>query len=63
MVWIQREIRLPAVKRGCHLVTKSIESEIAQDLRQLKCGLCHIFSECAALGTVTSVSDISSLFV
>lgn len=45
MTWLQREIRLSAVKRGCHLVTKQIESEIAHDLRQFKVGLCHIFSE------------------
>lgn len=36
MTWLQREIRLSAAKRGCHLVTKQIESEIAQDLRQFK---------------------------
>jgi hypothetical protein len=45
MTWVQREIRLSAVKRGCHLVTKQVESEIAQDLRQFKVGLCHLFSE------------------
>lgn len=41
--WVQREIRLTAAKRGCHLVTMQIEQEIANDLRQFKVGLCHIF--------------------
>jgi thiamine phosphate synthase YjbQ (UPF0047 family) len=43
MTWVQREIRLAAAKRGCHLVTKQIEQEISNDLRQFKVGLCHIF--------------------
>lgn len=43
MVWKQHEIRLPAFRRGCHLVTKHIVKEVGPSLQGLRVGLCHVF--------------------
>ena len=45
MSWVQREIRLPACARGCHLVTSHVTKAIGADLAQFQIGMCHIFSE------------------
>lgn len=42
MAWHQKEIRLPAVKRGFHLITDLLEAELPE-LEQFKTGLAHIF--------------------
>ncbi|WP_187262268.1 secondary thiamine-phosphate synthase enzyme YjbQ [Pontibacter beigongshangensis] len=42
MKWYQKEIRLPAVKRGFHLITDLIESQL-HELEEIKVGLAHIF--------------------
>ncbi|KAK9815247.1 hypothetical protein WJX72_000592 [[Myrmecia] bisecta] len=39
----QREVTLPALKRGCHLVTDKIVKQISGDLSGFKVGLCNIF--------------------
>ena len=41
-LWIQREIRLPAVRRGFHLVTHHIEHEIPE-VQTLECEILHLF--------------------
>ncbi|QDU81962.1 hypothetical protein Pla110_37140 [Polystyrenella longa] len=41
-IWIQREIRLPAKRRGFHIVTHLIENEIPE-LELLECGILHLF--------------------
>jgi secondary thiamine-phosphate synthase enzyme len=43
MVWRQHEMTLPAMQRGCHLVTSLIQREIASSLQGIKVGLAHIF--------------------
>ncbi|HEX8857451.1 MAG TPA: secondary thiamine-phosphate synthase enzyme YjbQ [Thermoleophilaceae bacterium] len=41
-MWAQREIRLPALPRGYHLVTREIESGIPE-LERLHVGIAHLF--------------------
>ncbi|WP_161889548.1 secondary thiamine-phosphate synthase enzyme YjbQ [Pontibacter russatus] len=42
MKWFQREIRLPAVKRGFHLITDLLEAHLPE-LEDIKTGLAHVF--------------------
>ncbi|WP_202923357.1 secondary thiamine-phosphate synthase enzyme YjbQ [Pontibacter pudoricolor] len=42
MIWYQKEIRLPAVQRGFHLITDLIESQLPE-LEDIKVGIAHIF--------------------
>jgi secondary thiamine-phosphate synthase enzyme len=41
-MWIQREIHLPAYRRGFHLVTKDILAQLPE-LQSIHVGLLHIF--------------------
>lgn len=41
-MWIQRKLRLPAVTRGFHLVTRDIVSAIPE-LATIEIGLLHVF--------------------
>lgn len=41
-MWHQKEIRLPAVKRGFHLITDLLEAQLPE-LEEIKVGLAHIF--------------------
>eukprot|EP00879_Flechtneria_rotunda_P031469 GHRR01034382.1.p1 GENE.GHRR01034382.1~~GHRR01034382.1.p1 ORF type:complete len:174 (+),score=23.41 GHRR01034382.1:497-1018(+) len=43
MGWAQKDMKLPAMHRGCHLITHMIEAEVAAQLKQFKMGLAHIF--------------------
>ncbi|MDX5346996.1 MAG: secondary thiamine-phosphate synthase enzyme YjbQ [Hymenobacteraceae bacterium] len=42
MKWIQKEIRLPAVPRGFHLITDLLEAELPE-MEQIEKGMAHIF--------------------
>jgi secondary thiamine-phosphate synthase enzyme len=42
MAWIQKQIRLPALRRGFHLVTHEVLSEIPE-LSQIDVGIMHVF--------------------
>ncbi|HID76548.1 MAG TPA: YjbQ family protein [Planctomycetaceae bacterium] len=42
MVWYQRQIRLPAFSRGCHLITRHVEQQMPE-IRQIRIGLLHVF--------------------
>ncbi|HAW32346.1 MAG TPA: hypothetical protein DCY03_30260 [Planctomycetaceae bacterium] len=42
MAWIQKQIRLPAFRRGFHIVTQEVLSEIPE-LLTIKIGLMHVF--------------------
>ena len=42
MSWFQREIQLPSLPRGCHLVTRPIV-EAVPELASIKVGLMNIF--------------------
>jgi secondary thiamine-phosphate synthase enzyme len=42
MAWYQKSIRLPAVKRGFHLITDLIVAEMPE-LEQIRVGLAHVF--------------------
>jgi secondary thiamine-phosphate synthase enzyme len=42
MIWHQKEIRLPAVKRGFHLITDLLEAQLPE-LEEMGIGLAHIF--------------------
>lgn len=42
MAWIQKQIRLPAFRRGFHIITQEVLSEIPE-LSTIKVGLMHIF--------------------
>ena len=41
-MWYQKEIRLPAVQRGFHLITDLIESQLPE-LEEISMGIAHIF--------------------
>ncbi|MER2999046.1 secondary thiamine-phosphate synthase enzyme YjbQ [Pontibacter populi] len=42
MIWHQKEIRLPAVQRGFHLITDLIEAQLPE-LEDIKVGIAHVF--------------------
>ncbi|QDV20400.1 hypothetical protein Pan153_50750 [Gimesia panareensis] len=42
MAWIQKQIRLPALPRGFHIVTREVLSEVPE-LAQIETGLMHVF--------------------
>lgn len=42
MKWFQKSIRLPAVKRGFHLITDLLEAQLPE-LEEIEIGLAHIF--------------------
>jgi secondary thiamine-phosphate synthase enzyme len=42
MAWIQKQIRLPALPRGFHIVTREVLSEVPE-LSQIEIGLMHVF--------------------
>ena len=42
MAWIQKQIRLPAFRRGFHIITQEVLSEIPE-LSTIKVGLMHVF--------------------
>ena len=42
MVWYQRQIRLPALSRGCHLITHHVEQQMPE-IGQVRVGLLHVF--------------------
>lgn len=42
MSWFQREVQLPPLSRGCHIVTQHLLDAIPE-LRQIRIGLLHIF--------------------
>jgi secondary thiamine-phosphate synthase enzyme len=41
-MWLQRDISLPAHRRGFHLVTDAV-TDALPELRDLRVGLCHLF--------------------
>jgi secondary thiamine-phosphate synthase enzyme len=41
-MWFQKEIRLPAVRRGFHLITDLLEAQLPE-LENINMGLAHIF--------------------
>ena len=41
--WFQREIRITAPSRGCHLITSDIQKAIASDLSLIQIGMCNLF--------------------
>jgi secondary thiamine-phosphate synthase enzyme len=42
MIWVQEEIRLPAMSRGFHLITREVEQAVP-DLSRIRVGLAHVF--------------------
>jgi secondary thiamine-phosphate synthase enzyme len=42
MPWLQRELRLPARRRGFHLITREV-IEALPELANIACGLLHVF--------------------
>jgi thiamine phosphate synthase YjbQ (UPF0047 family) len=42
MPWYQKTIRLPAFKRGFHLITHEVESAVS-DIKRIRTGIAHIF--------------------
>jgi secondary thiamine-phosphate synthase enzyme len=42
MIWVQRDVRLPAMPRGFHLVTREVERELPE-LSDIGVGLAHVF--------------------
>ncbi len=41
-MWIQRNIKIPAMSRGFHLITRQVINEIPE-LTQIQIGLAHLF--------------------
>ena len=42
MIWVQRQIRLPAMPRGFHLVTHHVEEGLPE-LSRVRVGVAHVF--------------------
>jgi secondary thiamine-phosphate synthase enzyme len=42
VIWLQEEIRLPAMSRGFHLITREVEQALP-DLARIRVGLAHVF--------------------
>ena len=42
MIWAQRQIRLPALPRGFHLVTREVEDAVPE-LAEVRVGVAHVF--------------------
>tara|TARA_R110002111_G_scaffold177322_1_gene243395 strand:- start:29082 stop:29501 length:420 start_codon:yes stop_codon:yes gene_type:complete len=42
MAWIQKQIRLPALRRGFHIITHEVLSQVPE-LSQIDVGLMHVF--------------------
>jgi secondary thiamine-phosphate synthase enzyme len=42
VIWAQRQIRLPALPRGFHLVTREVEDAVPE-LEQVRVGVAHVF--------------------
>ena len=42
VIWIQEEVRLPALGRGFHLVTREVEESVP-DLARISVGVAHVF--------------------
>jgi len=42
VIWVQRDLRLPAVPRGFHLVTREVERAVPE-LSSIAVGLAHVF--------------------
>ena len=42
MIWVQRDVRLSAVPRGFHLVTREVEDAVPE-LGRIAVGLAHVF--------------------
>jgi secondary thiamine-phosphate synthase enzyme len=42
VIWVQRDVRLPAVSRGFHLVTDDVERALPE-LSDIGAGLAHVF--------------------
>ncbi|QHL88074.1 YjbQ family protein [Nibribacter ruber] len=49
MKWFQKSIRLPAVKRGFHLITDLLESQLPE-LEDYQVGLAHVFIQHTSAG-------------
>lgn len=43
MRWLQRELQLPAVRRGFHLITRHVVDALGKELSAYKVGLLHVF--------------------
>ncbi|WP_080240027.1 secondary thiamine-phosphate synthase enzyme YjbQ [Spirosoma rigui] len=43
MQTVQQTLRLPAYPRGFHLITQTIERAFANELRQIRTGMLHVF--------------------
>jgi secondary thiamine-phosphate synthase enzyme len=41
-MWCQREVRLPAFSRGCHLITRYVLEE-CPEIAQIETGILHVF--------------------
>ncbi len=42
MPWIQKQVRLPAMRRGFHIITREVLAELPE-LSQIDVGLMHVF--------------------
>jgi secondary thiamine-phosphate synthase enzyme len=57
MLFFQKEIRLPAYKRGFHLITDSIVKEFT-DFKQIQTGILHVFIKHTSAGlTINEDAD------
>jgi secondary thiamine-phosphate synthase enzyme len=57
MIFFQKEIRLPAYKRGFHLITSIIQRELSE-LKQIQTGMLHIFIKHTSAGlTINENAD------
>ncbi len=43
-VWVQKEISVPAMTKGCHLITEHIVGSIPE-LKDIKIGTCQLFGK------------------
>jgi secondary thiamine-phosphate synthase enzyme len=43
MRWLQRELQLPAVRRGFHLITRPVVEALGKELTEFRVGLLQVF--------------------
>lgn len=43
MRWLQRELQLPPVRRGFHLITRPVVESLGKELGEFRVGLLHVF--------------------
>ena len=49
-IWQQKQIQLPSLSRGAHLIEDHITSSLSDEIKSIKCGLLHLFLQHTSCG-------------